>query len=386
LGKIVGERTRRGNFEVQGEDGDWAVHLKHWHGLDNELIVPCCRALNSLMEMGQELNETEDHPKEQVEERLCNVFVHTDVVHGHDSFGNARKIRVDCLLVNMKVPGGDVGQLLNCLRNTMPGIVLPLTNVLSHMTPKMKLHLNSVNLKDVFNPGLKNNISLLTAEVQMLPAVAELARSNDNRGVRWRGISYNCANAKGARVYRRMLAGMLHSHAQHYRVVSLGCNGDTRPNFKQQDRPIAGYGKTLKLYSGIHYVRFGKRWLPRDDQFEELKGQYTPEELMPVVERQLNMQFLDYQNSLVGDTTSWYLAVDGPASWDSGIVGLVNADMVPRYDKPPGRVFVSELILHMHIQCRMFDILLHSNFESDADPYVEFYECPLETRPVADLR
>ena len=94
MGKIVSERVRRGNFVVRGEDGDWALHLKH--GLDNELIVPRCRVLNSLEEMGQELTETEDHPKEQVEERLYNVFVHTDVVHGHvhDSFGNARKIRV----------------------------------------------------------------------------------------------------------------------------------------------------------------------------------------------------------------------------------------------------------------------------------------------------
>jgi len=382
LGKIVTERARRGNFEVRGPDGEWTLNLEH--GLDNELFVPSCRALNSLEHMGQELTESEDKPQEQIEDRLYNVFVHTDVVHGEDSLGNVRKIRIDCLLVKMKIPGADVGQLLNSLRNTMPGVVLPLTNVLSHMALKLQLHSNGVNLNDVFNPGLKNNISLLTAEAQMLPAVFELARSNDMRNVRWRGMTYDCSSAQSVRVYRRFLAGVLHSRSYHYRVVSMGCNRDTRPSFRQQDRPMAGYGKTLELYNGIHYVRFGKSWL--HNQFVDLKNRYSPEEMTPTLLRHMQEEFLEYQKTLVGDETSWYLAVDGAMSWNSGIIGLVNADVVPRYDKPPGRVFVNEPILHMHIQCRMFDIWLRSNLENDHDPYVEFYEGALESRPVADLQ
>ena len=381
LGKIVTERARRGNFEVRGADGEWALNLEH--GLDNELIVPSCRALNCLDNMGQDLTEAEDKPQEQIEERLYNVFVHTDVVHGVDSFGNVKKMRIDCLLVKMKIPGSDVGQLLNSLRNTMPGVVLPLTNVLSHMALKLRLHSNGVNLNDVFNPGLKNNISLLTAEAQMLPAVFELARSNDMKNVRWRGMTYDCASPECVRVYRRFLAGVLHSRAQHYRLVSMCCNRDTRPSFRQQDRPMEGYGKTLDLYNGIHYVRFGKGWL--HDQFTDLLGRYSAEEMTPSLQREMQEEFLAYQQMLVGDETSWYLAVDGPISWNSGIIGLVNSDLVPRYDKPPGRVFVNEPILHMHIQCRMFDIWLRSNLENDSDPYIEFYEGPLESRPVADL-
>ena len=65
----------------------------------------------------------------------------------------------------MTVPGGDAGLLLNCLRNSMPGIVLPLTNILSHMALCLRVAGSGVNLNEVFSPGCKNNISMLTRNI-----------------------------------------------------------------------------------------------------------------------------------------------------------------------------------------------------------------------------
>jgi len=382
LALVVSERARRGDFNMNTDEEGGGPDTQY--GLDDEHIVPRCRATNNLDDMGRDLSEAEDRPHEQMQERLFDVFVHTDVVQGVDSFGNAKKIRIDCLLIKMKVPGGDVGQLLNCMRNIMPGVVLPLTNVLSHMALTMKLHVNGVNLNEVFNPGARHNISLLTAEAQMLPAIFELAGRHDMHHVRWRGISYDCSSAEAVAIYRRMLAGVLHSRAQHYRVVCMGCNRDTRPSFKYQDQPMDNYGKTLELYGGIHYVRFSKNWL--HTQFVEMKSRYSAEQMTPSLQRQLHQDYMEYQDMLVGDERNWYLAVDGPVSWNSGIVGLANSDILARYDKQPGRPFVVEPMLHMHIQCKMFNIWLRSNLESDSDPYVEFFEGDNEKRPVADLR
>ena len=122
------------------------------HGHDNPLLIPHSRASNSLNEKGRELTEEECLPHEQIDDRLFDVLVHTDVVQGVDSGGAPRKMRVDILVVRMKVPGGDAGQLMNCLRNSMPGIVLPLTNVLSHMALSLRVATNGVNLNDVRLP------------------------------------------------------------------------------------------------------------------------------------------------------------------------------------------------------------------------------------------
>ena len=124
-----------------------------------------------------------------MEDSLYRLFIHTDIVTCSDLFGNPKKIRVDSLLIKMKMPGDDVGQLLNCLRNSMPGFVLPLTKVLSHMALTLKLNSSCVNLNEVFNPGSRNNISLLSAEAQMLPAVFQVARANSVYGVVFRGCT-----------------------------------------------------------------------------------------------------------------------------------------------------------------------------------------------------
>ena len=146
----------------------------------------------------------------------------------------------------MTVPGGDCGLLLNCLRNSMPGIVLPLTNILSHMALSLRVAGSGVNLNEVFSPGNRNNISLLTAEAQLLPAVFNVALRNDIYNIVFRGVAYNPRSQREVRVYARMLDGVLASRHRHFKIVNSGCNRDTKPTFKKQDTPMAGFGACVR--------------------------------------------------------------------------------------------------------------------------------------------
>ena len=242
FGAIIEARAARGEFELAAP---FTPALEHGH--DNPLLVPSSRASNSLYDAGRELSEEEQGPQEQIEDRLFDVLVHTDVLQGVDANGTPRKMRMDILIVRMRAPGGDAGQLLNCLRNAMPGIVLPLTNVLSHMSLSLRLPSSGVNLNDVFNPGVRHNISMLTAEAQMLPAVFNVAARNDIHNVHWRGVVYDPRSPREVRVYDGMLQGVLAARAHHFRVVTMGCNRDTRPSFKKQDQPMAGFGARPRL-------------------------------------------------------------------------------------------------------------------------------------------
>lgn len=376
LAGILEARAERGEFEL---DESGVPELEH--GADNPLVVPNSRACNDLEEAGKELSATEDKAQEQVQERLFDVFVHTDVLQGVDSGGCPRKLRVDTLRVRMKAPGGDVGAMLNCLRNSMAGVVLPLTNILSHMALCLRVTTNGVNLPEIFSTGAKNNISQLTAEAQMLPAVFNVAERNDIRNVQWRGMTYDPRSAFEVRTYGKMLAGVLASRSHHYRIVTLGCNRDTKPNFRKQDTPMPGYGKTLELYDGIHYVRFTKTWL--HDRVARLL-ESLEDEMSPVLQRRLAEGYLDYEGMLLGDETHWYLAVDKAAPMNSGILGQVNADIVPRYEKQPGKAYVCEPMLHFHMQNPIFNLWLRNNVEAERDPFFEFVEASI--RPRADLQ
>jgi len=375
--KIIEERSRRGEFGLT----DGMPDLQH--GMDNELLIPNARWVNSLDAMNEALTYEEDKPHEQMEDNLFRLFIHTDILTGSDSFGNPKKIRVDTLLIKMKMPGGDVGQLLNCMRNSMPGFVLPLTKVLSHMALTMKLNSSCVNLNEVFNPGSRINISLLSAEAQMLPAVFQVARVNGVHGVVFRGCTYDPSCVESCAVYKRMLDNVLHSRAQHYRVVTMGCNRDTRPMFKKQDTPMLGYGKTLDVYDGVHYVRFSKVWL--EYECERLLARLHEDARTPELEREFHSHVLSYHGMLLDGGDEWFLPVDGAISWNTGILGLVNTDLIPHYEKQQGKPTVCEPLLHMHMQCPLFDVWLRNNVECDEDPYIEFFRGPSAMRPVADL-
>ena len=375
--KIVSERSGRGEFELV----DSVPDLEYTY--DNELLIPQARAVNRLEMMNEALTYEEDLPHEHVEDSLYRIFIHTDIVTGVDLFGNPKKIRIDSLIIKMKMPGADVGQLLNCLRNSMSGLVLPLTNVLSHMALTMKINTNGVNLNQVFNPGFRNNISLLTAEAQMLPAVFNVAASNKIVNISFRGCFYDVNCSESCKVYRRMLEGVLHSRSQHYKIVSMGCNRDTRPLFKQQDTPMAGFGKSLNLYNGIHYVRFSKSWL--ESECELLLQQLMTDETIPELQRNFHQNVLEYHGMLLDGGQEWFLPVDGSISLNTGIIGLINTDLIPHYEKQPGKTHVCEPLLHMHMQCPLFDIWLRNNVECDNDPYSEFFRGPAAYRPVADL-
>lgn len=375
LSGILVARAERGEFELDDNDLPSVEH-----GTDNPLVVPDSRASNDLDDMGKALSFSEDKPQEQIHERLFDVFLHTDILHGLDSGGCPRKLRVDSIRVRMRAPGGDVGAMLNCLRNSMAGVVLPLTNILSHMALCLRFTTNGVNLPEVFSPNAKNNISQITAEAQMLPAVFNVADRNDIRNLQWRGMTYNPRSHTEVRTYSKMLAGVLASRNQHYRVVCMGCNRDTKPNFRKQDTPMPGYGKTLDLYDGIHYVRFTKEWL--HEKVTWLLASVEDESIS--LRRRVAEGALEYQNQLVSDDIFWYVAVDKAASMNSGILGQVNADIVPRYEKQPGKPYVCDPILHLHMQCPIFNIWLRNNVEAERDPFFEFVDS--STRSKCDLQ
>ena len=235
---IIRARSARGELGAVDEDGDAVLE----HGHDDTKLIPESRATNCVDEAGRELTEDEAKPHEQIEDRLFDVLMHTDVVQGVDAGGAPRKMRVDTSIVRMTIPGGDAGLLINCLRNSMPGIVLPLTNILSHMALSLRLPSSGVNLNEIFSPGVRNNISLLTAEAQMVPAVFNVAMHNEIHNVVFRGIVYDPRSPREVRVYARMLEGVIAARAKHFRIVTLGCNRDTRPTFKKQDTPMVGFG------------------------------------------------------------------------------------------------------------------------------------------------
>ena len=165
---------------------------------------------------------------------------------GVDVGGAPRKMRIDIIIIRMTVPGGDAGLLLNCLRNSMPGIVLPLTTILSHMSLSLRIAGSGVNLNEVFSPGCRNNISLLTAEAQLLPAVFNVAMRNEIHNIVFRGVVYNPLSQREVCVYKRMLEGVIASRNRHFKIVNSGCNRDTKPTFKKQDTPMAGFGACVR--------------------------------------------------------------------------------------------------------------------------------------------
>ena len=142
----------------------------------------------------------------------------------------------------------------------------------------------------------------------------------------------------------------------------------------------ANTGKTLELYSGTHFVKFTREWL--EAQVMWLKESFEDDQDDEAL-RQLAVAESAFYDSLLKDDCFLYLAVDGAIGWNSGILGQVNADMVSRYDKQPGRSYVCEPMLHAHQQCRMFNIFLRNSIEADSDPFFEFTEG--ENPPVADL-
>lgn len=264
---IMKVREERGEFTCNEE---YMPNLEYGH--DNPLLIPESRASNCVSEAGRELTEDECKPHEQIEDRLFDVLTHTDVLqvlcpamHSHyaplshththsdclgeqgvDPGGAPKKIRIDIIIIRMTVPGGDAGLLLNCLRNSMPGIVLPLTNILSHMALCLRVAGSGVNLNEVFSPGCKNNISMLTAEAQLLPAVFNVAMRNEIHNIVFRGVVYNPRSPREVRVYAGMLEGVLASRHKHFKIVNSGCNRDTKPTFKKQDTPMLGFGECVR--------------------------------------------------------------------------------------------------------------------------------------------
>ena len=142
----------------------------------------------------------------------------------------------------------------------------------------------------------------------------------------------------------------------------------------------ASAGKTLELYSGTHFVKFSREWF--ETQVKWLRMDLEEDEGDEAL-RQLPIAEATLYNSLLKDDRYLYMPVDGPIGWNSGILGQVNADMVSRYDKQPGRSYICEPMLHAHQQCRMFNIFLRNSIETDSDPFFEFREG--ESPPVADL-
>ena len=117
-------------------------------------------------------------------------------------------------------------------------------------------------------------------------------------------------------------------------------------------------------------MQYLKRTLEDNDDYEALRE-------LPAAE-------LSFFDELLKDDDYLYLAVDGPIGWTSGILGQVNADIVSRYDKQPGRSYICEPMLHAHMQCRMFNLFLRNSIESENDPFFEFTEGA--DPPVADLQ
>jgi len=126
-------------------------------------------------------------------------------------------------------------------------------------------------------------------------------------------------------------------------------------------------------------VRFSRDWF--HEQVEDLRTEMELEGSA----RGLAEQALAFEtDDLICDEEYFYLAVDGAIGWNSGVLGQVNADMVQRYDKQPGRPYQCEPLLHMHMQCKIFLIWMRNNIEAEYDPFFEFVSAD-DNSPVADL-
>lgn len=313
---------------------------------------------------------------------LFDVNVWSSFVQGVDERGNPRKLRVDCLILRMRLPGSDGCLLLDCMRQHMPQCGPSMMNILSHMAITLDMAQN-LDPDSVF----QDKIAALTEPGQMPLAVFMMCARHGIFNVQWQGMRINARNPAEVEMYREMIRPTIFARTRHMAIVREGIAAESTPGYKAHrgQRHREKYGRTLQLYDGFHFVHASKEQL--ESELENAKKHQTAE-----ICADIDAKFADFlvSNFDVNGVVFWMER--GCMPFCTGVFVTINPWMVARFDRDLEKKakispekdadFWVKPITPMHRMSHLVRLYVRNKLELDVDPYEVFFE---HDGPVADL-
>ena len=269
LHRIALQRGQRHNAQVPGE-GQVASGRA---GLDHEFIIPACRRVSRMLgENTADKAMRGDEGSAYVDDMpgdsggddtshfhmsMYDVHMNCSFVDGIDEDGTPRKLRIDIIVLQMRLPGSDGCLLLDCIRQSIPEAVPCLQNILTHMQIALELPQNiDMNRLFGYSGNQANNIASLTEPGQMLPALFMTSKRLGIFNVQWMGMRMDAYDNEEMGLYREQIKHVIDSRRQHMTIVREGIAAEREPRFDMM-RPAkhrSNYGRLLELNDGYHYV------------------------------------------------------------------------------------------------------------------------------------
>ena len=307
---------------------------------DKDIMRGICQApraneedLFVLHENGDENNE-----RETITSNLFQVFLWTDVIAGIDDKGNARRIRMDAVLLRMSTPGADGGLLLDCMRQNVPCFVEPLMRTLSHMSLVlgMRSEMNTQDLFDTPTGAMQQHIVSLTEPGQLLLAIFLFAYKTGTHNVQWQGMRIDASSEEEVRLYRAHLQETIYARARHYSIIKAACDVWGTTGKRPKEVPMmAQFGmRGSELFDGYHYV------FEEEGVLDDLIGKVYEQASDATERHQWQMEYAAFRERCVVTEEQVggvmrrhvYWPEAGNIPYKSGIFVLLNPDLVQRFD------------------------------------------------------
>lgn len=321
--------------------------------------------------------------REIISSQLFDIVLWTDIISGIDEKGNARRIRMDAVILRMTTPGADGGLLLDSMRQCMPCFVEPLMRILSHMSLVLgsRSELQMQELFDTPNNVLSGHICSLSEPGHLMLAVFLFARRTGTHNVQWQGVRIDVDNEAEVRLYRAYIQETVLARAQHYAIVKAACDVWSSGRRPREIPMMQEFGvKNTELFDGFHYVFEEEAVL--DEYMERVISLHASD---AVVANEFHKQYEKFRESCIISTEKvggvmrryvyWPEAGNLPRS--SGVMARINMDMVKRFDANAYRGDKSALTYRPLFDIRrmspMLEIWMKRAIESGKDAFDMFF-------------
>lgn len=216
LANIIEYRKTKYNFDLK-DDGTPDLPF----GVDNELIIPKCRALSVLSNETDEVGEAVpdvNNPKTE----LLDMWMHKEIVKGLDSQGLTVNFAVDVLTIRSVAVGIEPLIALDQITKNIPSVADSALSVFSHMSRVLKLYNNtSIGLQDYFVTKSPFSAPRICADAQLPLAVFEFARDHGLTRVHYGGFRMDVSmDSVDMTYYKEYIGFVEENRVSHYNLVS----------------------------------------------------------------------------------------------------------------------------------------------------------------------
>ena len=269
---------------------------------------------------------------------LFDITIWTSYLEGVDERGGRCVVKVETLILKMRVPGSDGCILLDKMRQNVAGSVSSLRCILSHMLSCLN-YPQTLDMDKIFSSSVGDmNIAAITEPGQIPVALFNVCCKRHIYNVQWQGMRLDVNNSEEMKLYMELLRHVIKARQLHMSIIGQGIAVEGTPGFRHTKRQKyrERYGYFPQLFEGWHWV-----WAPLDEVEEKiLKSMQHAEEVGNIsLYNEIVEQWNDFAKMNIvlqaddGAVARVFWRERGLIPFNCGAFAVINPWGVQRYDK-----------------------------------------------------